>query len=222
MKAVCESAGPAPFLAIGVPWNSPVHSIKDLKGKKIGISSPGSLTDWLAHELARKEGWGPDGVETVAIGGSTAATEAAFRAHQVDAEIAGASLFFNFEEQKIGRLLAPVSTYEGNIASGMLFASDKLIASDPAAIRAFLAGWIETIDYMRTHKAETVKIERGITHFDQTVMTKEYDLTIGMFTKACRFDPESLANLKHSFVTLKLLDTEPDMTKLYTEAYLPK
>jgi NitT/TauT family transport system substrate-binding protein len=222
MLAVCESTAPAPFMSIGVPWDSPIHSIKDLKGKIIGVSSPGSFSDWLAHELARKEGWGEDGVKTVGIGGATAATLAGFRTHQIDAEIGGASQFFAFEESKDGRLLTSVSAYEGNVASGALFASDKLMASDPAAIRAFLAGWIETVDYMRAHKAETVKIESGITHFDENVMSKEYDLVIGMFTKDCRFDAESLATLKRSFVELKLLDTEPDMATLYTEKYLPK
>jgi NitT/TauT family transport system substrate-binding protein len=222
MLAVCESTAPAPFMSIGVPWDSPIHSLKDLKGKIIGVSSPGSFSDWLAHELARKEGWGDDGVKTIGIGGATAATIAAFRTHQIDAEIGGASQFFAFEEDKTGRLLTSVSAYEGNVASGALFASNKLMASDPDAIRAFLAGWMETVDYMRAHKAETVKIESGITHFDENVMSKEYDLTIGMFTKDCRFDAESLATLKRSFVELKLLDTEPDMSTLYTEKYLPK
>ena len=104
----------------------------------------------------------------------------------------------------------------------MLFASNKLIASNPDAIRAFLAAWIETVDYMRTHKAETVKIESGITHFNQEVMSREYDLVMSMFTKACEFDADSLKNLRRSFVELKSLDREPDMPKLYTEAYLPK
>src|SRR5580692_9949379 len=36
MLAVCESTAPAPFMSIGVPWDSPIHSIKDLKGKIIG------------------------------------------------------------------------------------------------------------------------------------------------------------------------------------------
>lgn len=47
---------------------------------------------------------------------------------------------------------------------------------------------------------------------------KEYDMTIGMFTNDCRFDPESLRTLKRSFVELKLLPAAPDMAKLYTEA----
>ena len=222
MLAVCESTAPAPFLAVGVPWDSPVKSLADLKGKIIGVSSPGSFSDWSAHELARTEGWGEDGVKTVAIGGATAATLAGFRTHQIDAEIGGASQFFAFEESKDGRFIASVASYEGNVASGALFASNKLIASNPDAIRAFIAGWIETVDYMRTHKAETVKLESGITHFDENVMSKEYDLTIGMFTKDCRFDAESLAALKRSFVNLKLVNTPPDMAKLYTDAYLPK
>ena len=51
---------------------------------------------------------------------------------------------------------------------------------------------------------------------------RDYDLTVGMFTKDCKFDPESLATLKRSFVDLKLLPTPPDMSALYTEAFLPK
>jgi NitT/TauT family transport system substrate-binding protein len=222
MLAVCESAGPIPFLGIGVPFDSPIHAIAGLKGAKIGVSSSGSLTDWLAAELARKEGWGPEGVEAVAIGNGATSVIAGFRDHLVDADIGVTSLFFDMQERQTGRLLVPVSSYEGKLASGALFASQHLIDSDPGAVRALVAGWIETIDFIRTHKAETVKIESGITGFPASVMAREYDLTVGMFTKDCRFDAESLATLKRSFVDLKLMSTAPDMSKLYTEAFLPK
>ena len=43
-----------------------------------------------------------------------------------------------------------------------------------------------------------------------------------MFSDTGRFDPKALATLRKSYVELKLLPTEPDMTKLYTEAFLPK
>ena len=222
MIAVCESAAPAPFLGVGVPWDSPIRSLADLKGKIIGVSSAGSFSDWSGHELARKEGWGENGVTTVAIGGGTAPALAALRTHLVDAVIGNTAQFLAFEETRYGRLLAPVSSYEGNVASGAIFASNQLIAKDSNPIRAFVAAWIETIDYMRAHKAETVKIESAINHFNENVMSREYDLTIGMFTKDCRFDAESLATLKRSFADLKLLDTAPDMQKLYTEEFLPK
>ena len=222
MVAICESAGPIPFISIGVPADSPIHDVAGLKGKKIGVSSSGSLTDWLVKELARKEGWAADEVTAVAIGNGSSSIIAAFRDHLVDADVAVTSLFLAMEENHTGRLLFPVTKYEGSLASGTLYASRHLIETNPDAVRAFLAGWIETVAYIRTHKAETVKIESGITGFSESVMAKDYDLTIGMFTKDCRFDAESLATLKRSFVDLKLMDTAPDMSKLYTEAFLPK
>ena len=188
MIAVCESTAPAPFLGVGVPWDSPIKSLAELKGKIIGVSNAGSFSDWSGHELARTQGWGLNGVTTVAIGGGPAPALAALRTHQVDAAIGNTAQFLAFEETKDGRLLAPVSSYEGNVASGAIFASNQLVANNPDAIRAFLAAWIETIDYMRAHKAETVKIESALNHFSESVMSREYDLTIGMFTKDCRFD----------------------------------
>lgn len=222
MLAVCETTAPAPFLGVGVPWDSPINKLEQLKGKSIGVSNRGSFTDWSGRQLARKFGWGPDGVRTVAIGGGPAPVKAALRAHLVDAVVTTTAVFLAFEEAKQGRLVAPVSTFEGNVASGALFASSRLIASNPAAIRAFIAAWIETVDYMRAHKAETVKIESALNHFSESVMSREYDLVIGMYTKDCRFDATSLATLKRSFGEMNLVAGEPAMSKLYTEAYLPR
>ena len=222
MLAVCETAGPVPFLSVGVPFDSPIRSIGGLKGKKIGVSTAGSLTNWLTKELARKQAWGPDGVTAVTIGNGPAAIIAAFRERLVDADISTTSLFLSMEENKTGRVLIPVTQFAGSMASGTLYASKRLMESDPKAVRAFIAGWIETVDFIRTHKAETVKIESAITGFSESVMAKEYDLTVGMFTKDCRFDAESLATLRRSFVDLKILSAPPDMSMLYTEAFLPK
>jgi hypothetical protein len=43
-----------------------------------------------------------------------------------------------------------------------------------------------------------------------------------MFTDDCAFDAEWLAVLRQSFVELKILAEAPDMSKLYTTAFLPK
>jgi ABC-type nitrate/sulfonate/bicarbonate transport system substrate-binding protein len=222
MLGVCQSASTFPFLGIGVPANSPIKSVKDLKGKKMGVSSPGSLTDWLTKQLSVKEGWGPGGITTVAIGNAAAGIIAAFRADQVDGDMGEAALFFSMEENKVGRLLIPVSDFQGSAASGTLFASNKLMATNPDAIRAFLVAWIETLDYIRSHKAETVKMKGELRGYSEAVETKDYDLTLAMYTKTCKFDAEALDTLKRTFVDLKLVDTPPDMSKLITEAYLPK
>ncbi len=43
-----------------------------------------------------------------------------------------------------------------------------------------------------------------------------------MFSRDCKFDAEPLATLERSFISLKLLKDTPDMSKLYTEAFIPK
>ena len=222
MIAVCESASTFPFLGVGVPENSPAKTVADLKDKAIGVSNSGSLTDWLAKRLAIHEGWGADAIKTVAIGNGSAGIIAAFRAGQVDADIGEGALFLSMAESKVGRLLAPVTDFQGSAISGALFASNKLVKSNPDAIRALLAGYVETLDWIRAHKDETVKIKSGLRGYSEAVEAKDYDLTLGMYTKTCRFDAEGVATLKQSFTDLKLTDSPPDMTKLYTEAYVPQ
>jgi ABC-type nitrate/sulfonate/bicarbonate transport system substrate-binding protein len=222
MKAVCEDTTTLHYFSVGVPWDSPIHSLDELKGKKIGVSTVGSLTDFVTQELNRTKGWGPDGVTRVTVGGGITASTAAFKSHQIDAYIGGTTSFLAEEEKQAGRVLAPVSDFVGNMASGTIFASDHLIETNPDALRAFLQAWIETTKFILADKEGTVKSWTKVTGFSQKIMSEEYDIVKGMFNPTCRFDPESLANLKRSFIALQLLDTEPDMSKLYTEAYLPK
>ena len=84
-------------------------AIDQLKGKKIGISSAGSLTDWLAKELARKQGWGPHGRQRRSPS-ATAPPASSRRSaqHLIDADVGVTSLFLAMEENKTGRLLFPV------------------------------------------------------------------------------------------------------------------
>ncbi len=220
--AICNSAPPIPFIGIAVPWDSPIHSVDQLKGRTIGFSSSGSLTDWLTRELVRTQGWGTAGVKAVSIGNDATGVITAFRGHEIDADIIATTNIFAWEEKQQGRLLIPASNYVGNIAAGALFATDQLMAHKPDAVRNFVAAWLETVDYMRKNKAETVAIESAVAGYSPTVMSKEYDLTIGMFSSDCKFDAQSLANLDRSFVDLQLVETPPNMSTLYTEAFLPK
>ena len=222
MKAVCDIMSPIVIIGIAVPWDSPIHAIDGLKGKRIGISSAGSLTDWLAKQLAQHEGWGPDGVTSVAIGNGAAAVLAGFHTNAIDADIAVTSNIFNWEEKQEGRLLVSATSFVGNIAAGTIYASQHLMADNSDALRRFLAAWQQSIDYLVTHKAETVKIESEVTGYSEGVMTREYELTAGKFSHDCKFDAESLANLKRAFVDQKLVDTPPEMATLYSEAFLPK
>jgi NitT/TauT family transport system substrate-binding protein len=220
--AVGNGAGPLLFIGMAVPKDSTAESLADLKGARIGVTTVNSLTYWLALELARQRGWGPSGVTPIAIGGEKASIFAAFRTHLVDAGIISTSLAFQMEAQGEGRLLAPVSSWAGDLGGSVVFATSALIASNPGAIRRFLVGWFDAVRFMRANRDASVKIAAQMTGVPLAIQAKEYDLTLPMFNIDGHFDAEVLATLKRSFADLKLLDTPPDMTKLYTEEFLPK
>ena len=96
-----------------------------------------------------------------------------------------------------------------------------MVRDRPETVRQFLKGWFETIAFMRANKTETVRIAREVTGFDEDVEEREYDLVVPLFSADGKFGPKALATLARSFVELKLLDREPDMSELYTEQFLP-
>ena len=96
------------------------------------------------------------------------------------------------------------------------------MAERPADLTAFVKGWFESVAYMRSHKAETVRIAETVMHTDEQTTGGIYDELMPMFTDDGHFDPKALAVLQRSFVEMKILPAEPDMSRLYTEAFLPK
>src|SRR5215471_11245295 len=73
----------APYaVVLAVLNDSPIKKPEDLKGRTVSVSSRGSLTYWLAQELSRLQGWGPNGF-TLAPLGTTAAQTAALKTRQI-------------------------------------------------------------------------------------------------------------------------------------------
>ncbi|HUZ74870.1 MAG TPA: ABC transporter substrate-binding protein [Stellaceae bacterium] len=210
------------FMGYIVGADSTVHSADDLKGKKIGVTTAGSLTRWLVDELNRVKGWGSGGAVPIAIGGQLSTELAALKTHEIDAFIDAPAIGYELETKKDGRLLFPVSDYVHDFDTFVIYATDPLVKKNPDAIRRFLKAWFESVAFMKTHKAETVAITRKITGFSQEVEEREYDLLMAQFSSDGKFDQKGLSKLRSSFTDLKILPSPPDMTKLYTEAYLPK
>ena len=109
-----------------------------------------------------------------------------------------------------------------NFIIHVIFATDKAIAQKPDGADAFLHGWFETIAFMRANKAKTVAIAMTVMGTDEATTSGIYDELMPMFTDDGHFDPKALTVLSRSFVEMKTLPDEPDMSKLYTEAFLPK
>jgi ABC-type amino acid transport substrate-binding protein len=73
----------SPRMTITVGAKGPIRRAEDLRGKRIGVSTSASLTEWLTRELSRREGWGREGIQAVALG-SDAAQIAAMETDQID------------------------------------------------------------------------------------------------------------------------------------------
>lgn len=70
---------------IAVPRDSAIKSIKELKGKKIGVTSMASGGVLVARALVSAAGMNPDKDVQIVVAGEAAQTAALLRTHQVDA-----------------------------------------------------------------------------------------------------------------------------------------
>ncbi len=221
IKGVAAMAGPPLLFALVVRNDDSVKTVDDLKGRKVGVSTVGSVTSWIISEVAQQKGWGHGGIEQVTIG-DDASRIAALKSKSFDAAIVNLAQALNYVQRGEGRVLMRFGDLVKDFHIHVIFATDKAIAEKPGALRGFLKGWFETISYMRANKEKTVAIAMDVMGTDAPTTAAIYDELMPMFSNDGRFDPKALAVLRRSFVEMKTLPQEPDMSALITEAFLPK
>lgn len=219
--AIAQTLGPPADIAIVVPYDSPIKTTDDMRGKVVGVASTGSVTEWMVFELARQKGWPLSAMKTVGIGGTQAAV-AAIRSKQVDAVVVDVAIGLFLEPQKAGRVLIPCSDYVKDFVMHANYASTKAMNDHPDAVRAFCAGWFDAIHLMQRDKAQTVRIATPIAKLEPSIIGATYDIVIPKMSRNGRFDPKGLATLAGSYVEMKTFPKAPDMAKFYTEKFLPK
>jgi NitT/TauT family transport system substrate-binding protein len=220
-KAVGVIANQPLSMGLVVGPFSPIRTPVELKGARIGISTVGSLTQWLARELSRRMGWGSDGMKTVALG-AISAQFAALKGNQVDGFVMSSSQGYLLEKQKDGRLLLTFGDYIKDFHTHVIFATTEMIRKKPDQVRRFLAGWIEVIAFMAANKDETVRIASRVTGLDEDIERREYAEVMPMMSRDLRFSPKALDVIGDSFPELDILPKKPDMTTLFTEEFLPR
>jgi NitT/TauT family transport system substrate-binding protein len=218
--AVAANANEPLAMGLTVRMDSPFKKPQDIKGATVSVSTGGSLTYWLTHEFSRQMGWGTDGIKTVPLG-TNPAQAAALKAGNVQGMVASSSVGYRLEKEGQGRVLIEFGNYVKDFHTHVIFATRKIISERPDAVRHFLAGWIEVVNFMAANRTETIKLAMAVSGLPQDIQAREYDTAMPMMSRDLRFRPKALDVLARSFVELNILPTAPDMKTLYTEQFLP-
>jgi ABC-type nitrate/sulfonate/bicarbonate transport system substrate-binding protein len=219
-KAVGVMAGVPRNMAVMVGYDSPIKTVDDLKGKKLGVTTVGSLTDWIGKRIGTQKGWGPAGITTVPVGGMPPA-RAAIKTNQIDGYIGALEIGISLEEAKEWRVITSAMPFVDHFITHVFFVREDVIAQRPQAVKAFLQGWQDTIAFMKANKVQTVEITSKVIQVAPSVIDRAYDQQIGIFSDDLSFDPRAVAVLKQSFIEMGLLKDIPEDKVMFTTQFLP-
>jgi NitT/TauT family transport system substrate-binding protein len=217
---IAAFAGPPGTICVATTADSPIKTTQELKGKTLAISTTGSLTDWLVKRLSVHEGWGPDGIKTVALGAGAAMNGALFT-HQVDAMMTGTENAYITADKGKVRVIAGAESFVPDFVTHVIFAQKTLVETKPDTVERFLKGFFESIRYVKTHKAETAAFMAPLLNESEKVFNDIYDHEASILLDDGHFDPKAIAVLKDSFVDMGILDTKPADDQLFTTRFVP-
>lgn len=218
-RAVAVMAGPPVNMFLITGAKSGIRSDADLKDKTVGVSTMGSLTYWLAEQFARHQGWPDDAFKIVPMG-NIQAEAAAFTAGDLDAAVASLEGGLAMEAKGEAHLFRSFD-FVNPFLVHVIFATNDLMAKNPDALRRYVKAWFETVAFVKTHKDDTIRITRAITHLPQDEAGRVYDVITPTLAGDGHFDPAAVAAVKQSLVDLGQVKTLPADKDLYTEAFLP-
>jgi NitT/TauT family transport system substrate-binding protein len=219
-KAVFAMAGAPRNMALMVGYDLPIKAVDDLKGKKLGVTTVGSLTYWIGERINQLKGWGSDGIKVVPVGGFSPA-RGAVKTGQLDGYIGALEVGYALEEAKEWKVVTTATPFVDDFITHVFFVRENVIKERPQAVRAFLQGWVNTIAFMKKNKDKAVEITSKVVKLKPSVVSRAYDEQIGIFSMDGAFDPKAVAVLKKSFIEMGRLDKIPDDDVLFKTQFLP-
>ncbi|MFM0007345.1 ABC transporter substrate-binding protein [Paraburkholderia dipogonis] len=216
---------PLPNLAKGYP-----HSIADLKGLKLGVSTPGASADTSLRLLLKQAGLDPDrDVHLVPIGDPTTQL-AALRNHTVD----GAMAFEPIQTQAVlGEKTAKsvVNLEKGDAGPDIyrsyafngVFARQDYIDKHPAVVKSVVDAVVEAEQLINdpAHIDEVVKVAANRMHGIAPDLLKQYIETYrGIFVPTAT--PAAIANVNRFLQFQQQITTPVPYEQVVATAYMPK
>src|SRR3979490_2523838 len=154
---------PGLVLVVSPSHNAEIKSIKDLAGKKVGVSAPGSSTDFFLKYLLKKNGVDSSGVAVIGVGlGATAV--AAMQQGQIDAAVMlDPSVTVLQGSYPDLRTLSDTRTqkdtlgvFGGEYPGGALYSTTAWVASHEKEAQALTNAIVNTLTWIHTHSPEEI------------------------------------------------------------------
>jgi len=156
--------GRAPMIAIAVSNKTMAHykSPADLKGKKIGVTAPGSSTNMMVNFFLAKHGLKPSDVSIIGVGAGAGAVTA-LRSGQIDAISNLDPVLSILEASKditiisdTRKLKDTIDVFGGNMPAGSLYAPQSFIDANPNTTQALTNAIVRANKWIQKAGAEGV------------------------------------------------------------------
>ncbi len=208
-----------------------IGSVKDLAGKKVGVSAPGSSTHFFLTYLLAKNGVDPNSVGVVGVGLEATAI-AAMEQGSVDAAVMldPAVTLLQGKHRDL-KILSDTRTqhdtltvFGGEYPGGALYTRADWIGSHEKEIQALTNAMVATLRWIHAHTAEEImeKMPADMVGSDKALYLAALKNTIPMYSETGRMDPKGAAAVLAVFSqsSPEVAKANIDLSKTYTNKYV--
>lgn len=222
---------PGLVLVVSPKQTGSIKSVKDLAGKKVGVSAPGSSTHYFLNFLLKKNGVASDSVGVIGIGlGATAV--AAMEQGSVDAAVMlDPSVTLLQGKNKDLRILSDTRTQKDNIEvfggdypGGALYTKTEWIEKNPKAAQALATAIVNTLKWIHSHTPEEImaKMPQELIGADKALYLAALKNTIPMYSQTGLMDPKGAKAVLDVFSQSSeaVAKANIDLSKTYTNKFV--
>ena len=222
---------PGLVLVVSPSHNGEIKSIKDLAGKKVGVSAPGSSTDFFLKYLLKKNGVDSSGVAVIGVGlGATAV--AAMEQGQIDAAVMlDPSVTVLQGSHPDLRILSDTRTqkdtldvFGGEYPGGALYSTTAWVASHEKEVQALTNAIVNTLNWIHSHSAEDImaKMPPEMVGKNKELYLAALKNTIPMYSETGKMDPKGAAAVLAVFSesSPEVAKANVDVSKTFTNKFV--
>jgi NitT/TauT family transport system substrate-binding protein len=222
---------PGLVLVVSPAHTNEIKSIKDLAGKKVGISAPGSSTDFFLKYLLKKNGVDPATTAVIGVG-LGGASVAAMEQGQIDAAVMlDPSVTVLQGSHPDLRILSDTRTqkdtldvFGGEYPGGALYSTTAWISAHDKEVQALTNAILNTLAWIHAHSPEDImaKMPPEMVGKNKELYLAALKNTIPMFSETGRMDPKGadavLAVFSES--SPEVAKANVDVLKTYTNKFV--